>query len=147
VAGSVPIDLVPPLTGKFPLVRTVRIVEPANYARTVLIELLRKNGVRVDASADKPNPVTLLLPERRYPADAKVAKLTGLPYAENAKFVMKVSYNIGADASLLLFGLTQGVDNMDAALVRSGTSLLPATGYRPPNTASSTARAAARPER
>ena len=42
VAGSVPIDLVPPLTGTFPLVRTVRIVEPANYARTVLIELLRQ---------------------------------------------------------------------------------------------------------
>ncbi|MGD9507546.1 MAG: D-alanyl-D-alanine carboxypeptidase/D-alanyl-D-alanine-endopeptidase [Geminicoccaceae bacterium] len=118
VAGSVPIDLVPPLTGRFPLVRTVRIVEPANYARTVLIELLRENGVRVDASAVRRNPVSLLPRQRHYPADTKVAELKGLPYADSAKLVLKVSYNIGADASLLLFGLTQGVDNMDAALAK-----------------------------
>lgn len=116
VAGSIPVDLVPPLTGRFPLVRTVRIVEPANYARTVLIELLRENGVRVDATAVRSNPVSLLPRQRHYPAGTKVAELKGLPYADSAKLVMKVSYNIGADVSLLLFGLTQGVDNMDAAL-------------------------------
>lgn len=131
VAGSVPVDLVPPLTGTFPLVRTVRVVEPANYARTVLVELLRENGVRVDASADEPNPVTLLPPQRRYPADAKVAELTGLPYADDAKFVMKVSYNIGADTSLLLFGLTQGVDNMDAALAKERHILASRYGIPP----------------
>jgi D-alanyl-D-alanine carboxypeptidase len=32
------------------------------------------------------------------------------------RLVLKVSYNIGADTSLVLFGLTQGVDTMDAAL-------------------------------
>jgi D-alanyl-D-alanine carboxypeptidase len=131
VAGSVPVDLVPPLTGTFPLVRTVRVVEPANYARTVLVELLRENGVRVDASADEPNPVALLPPQRRYPADAKVAELTGLPYADDAKFVMKVSYNIGADTSLLLFGLTQGVDNMDAALAKERHILASRYGIPP----------------
>lgn len=118
VAGSVPIDLDPPLTGRFPLVRTVRIPDPASYARTVLIELLRENGVRVDAPAVSPNPVALLPRQRTYPAATKVAELRGLPYADSAKLVLKVSYNIGADASLLLFGLTQGVDSMDAALAK-----------------------------
>lgn len=131
VAGSVPIDLVPPLTGKFPLVRTVRIVEPANYARTVLIELLRENGVRIDAVATRPNPVSLLPRQRHYPADTKVAELTGLPYAESAKLVLKVSYNIGADTSLLLFGLTQGVDNMDDALEKEQHVLASRYGVRP----------------
>ena len=131
VAGSVPINLVPPLTGKFPLVRTVRIVEPANYARTVLIELLRENGVRVDAAATRPNPVSLLPRQRHYPADTKVAELTGLPYAESAKLVLKVSYNIGADTSLLLFGLTQGVDNMDGALEKERHVLASRYGIRP----------------
>ena len=131
VSGSVPVDLVPPLTGKFPLVRTVRIVEPANYARTVLIELLRKNGVEVDAAADKPNPVRLLPPQRRYPARTKVAELRGLPYADGAKLVNKVSYNIGADTSLLLFGLTQGVDSMDAALAKEQGVLASRYGITP----------------
>ena len=68
---------------------------------------------------------------RRYPAAAKVAELTGLPYADDAKFVMKVSYNIGADTSLLLFGLTQGVDNMDAALAKERHILASRYGIPP----------------
>jgi D-alanyl-D-alanine carboxypeptidase/D-alanyl-D-alanine carboxypeptidase/D-alanyl-D-alanine-endopeptidase (penicillin-binding protein 4) len=45
-----------------------------------------------------------------------VAKLKGMPYSQEAKFILKVSYNIGADTSLVLFGLTQHVDNMKDAL-------------------------------
>lgn len=131
VAGSVPIDLVPPLTGTFPLVRTVRIVEPANYARTVLIELLRENGVRVDASAVKRNPVSLLPRQRHYPAATKVAELKGLPYADSAKLILKVSYNIGADTSLLLLGLTHGVDSMDDALAKERHLLAARYGISP----------------
>ncbi len=32
------------------------------------------------------------------------------------KLILKISYNIGADTSLVLFGLTQGVNNMTDAL-------------------------------
>ena len=39
-----------------------------------------------------------------------------MPYSDYVKFILKVSYNIGADTSLLLFGLTHGVDNMEDAL-------------------------------
>jgi D-alanyl-D-alanine carboxypeptidase len=97
-------------------VQTVRIVEPSNYARTVFIEELQKAGIRVNAPLTAENPVPLLPPQGSYSPWLKVAELKGLPYAEDAKLILKVSYNIGADTSLVLFGLTQGVDNLNDAL-------------------------------
>jgi PBP4 family serine-type D-alanyl-D-alanine carboxypeptidase len=123
IDGSLPMDFVPPLTGKFPLVQTVRIVQPSNYARTVLIEALHTAGVKVDASPVAQNPVDLLPPRNSYPGSAKIAELTGMPYSADAKFILKVSYNIGADTSLLLYGLTQGVNDMDGALAAERRNL------------------------
>ena len=40
--------------------------------------------------------------------DTKVAELEGMPYSDYVKLILKVSYNIGADTSLLLYGLTHG---------------------------------------
>ncbi len=116
VSGSLPADFVPPLTGAFPLVRTFRITEPSNYARTVFIEALARAGVAVDAAAVAPNPVAVLPARNAYTAATQVAELVSHPYKDHAKHVMKVSYNIGADLSLMLFGLTQGVDTLPAAL-------------------------------
>jgi D-alanyl-D-alanine carboxypeptidase len=116
ITGELPIDFVPALTDSFPLVQTFRIVAPSNYARTVFIEALEAAGVTVDAAPVEANPVQLLPPKNSYPADTKVALLTGMPYSDDAKFVLKVSYNIGADTSLVLWGLTQGVDNLADAL-------------------------------
>ncbi|HKN00990.1 MAG TPA: D-alanyl-D-alanine carboxypeptidase [Candidatus Binataceae bacterium] len=116
ITGNLPIDFVPPLTNSFPVVQTFRIVQPSNYARTVFIEALQAAGVTVDAPAVEQNPVQLLPAKDSYAADNKVAELTGLPYTDYAKLILKVSYNIGADTSLLLYGLTQGVDNMTDAL-------------------------------
>jgi PBP4 family serine-type D-alanyl-D-alanine carboxypeptidase len=124
ISGDLPVDFVPPLTNKFPLVQTFRIVEPSNYARTVLIEALQAVGIKVDAAPVAFNPVNLLPPTSSYPPDTKIAELTGLPYSDDAKLVLKVSYNIGADTSLLLFGLTQGVNNMGDALVVERNNLI-----------------------
>lgn len=123
IDGNLPMDFVPPLTGKFPLVQTVRIVQPSNYARTVLIEALHTVGVKVDAPPVAQNPVDLLPPPNSYPGTAKIAELTGMPYSADAKFILKVSYNIGADTSLLLYGLTQGVNDMDGALAAERRNL------------------------
>ncbi len=60
VAGTLPADFVAPLTGQFPLIRTFRIVQPANYARTVFIEALKRAGVSVAALAVEANPVQFL---------------------------------------------------------------------------------------
>lgn len=114
--GDLPVGYKPPLTGVYPLIRTYRITQPSDYARTVLIEALRAAGVTVNAPPVEPNPTELLPAKNCYDANARVAELEALPYSEDAKLVMKVSYNLGADTSLLLWGLTEGVDNMDSAL-------------------------------
>ena len=114
--GSLPSDFVPPLTGEPILVQTVRVVQPSNYARTVFVEALAKAGVATAAPAVEQNPVALLPAKGSYRSSAKVAQLTGLPYGEDAKLVLKISYNIGADSSLVLFGLTRNVDNITSAL-------------------------------
>ncbi len=111
VAGNLPIDFVPPLTNAYPLIQTFRIVEPANYARTVFIEALKEAGVVIDASPVTQNPSP---PAGTY---IPITQLLSLPFSEYAKYILKVSYNIGADTSLVLFGLTQGVNNMADALV------------------------------
>ena len=116
IEGQLPVDFVPPLTNEFPLIQVLRITEPSNYARTVFIEALRATGVTIRANLTEDNPVHLLPAKDSYPLNTKVAELEGMPYSDYAKFILKVSYNIGADTSLLLFGLTQGVDNMQDAL-------------------------------
>jgi D-alanyl-D-alanine carboxypeptidase len=115
ITGQLPADFVPPLTNRLPLVQSVRIVQPSNYARTIFIEALQAAGVKVDAPPVALNPVQLLPPRNSYSVVAKVAELKGMPYSDYAKFILKVSYNIGADTSLILFGLTRGVDNMSDA--------------------------------
>jgi D-alanyl-D-alanine carboxypeptidase len=116
IAGQLPADFVPPLTNSYPLVQAFRITQPSNYARTVFIEALKASGVSVHAPLVAENPVQLLPARNSYKPDAKLAELQGLPYSETARLILKVSYNIGADTSLVLFGLTQGVDNMNDAL-------------------------------
>ena len=117
VIGEIAIDFVPPLTQTFPLVQVFRIVEPTNYARTVFIEALERAGVIVEnAPAVAPNNSALLPPKDSYSPDALLAELVALPYSEYAKYVLKVSYNIGADTSLVLWGLSEGVDNMEDSL-------------------------------
>jgi len=123
VTGNLPMDFKPMFTNKFPLVQVFRIVDPSSYARTVLIEKLQDAGVTVDAPAVKQNPASLLPARNTYASDAMVAKLHGLPYSDYAKYILKVSYNIGADASLVLFGLTQKVDNMSDALAAEQKNL------------------------
>jgi len=59
VDGQLPSNFSPPLTGKTTLVQAVRIVQPAAYARTVMIESLRGAVVRVDAPTVQPKPSAL----------------------------------------------------------------------------------------
>lgn len=140
--GNLPLGFTPPLTNKYPLIRVFRIVKPSDYARTVLIEELRAAGVKVLAPTVEPNPVQLLPAKNSYKPDTRVAELHGLPFSEDAKFVLKVSYNIGSDTSLLLYGLTQGVDNMDSALAVEQKNLQNNMALRPHNTISLTAAVA-----
>jgi D-alanyl-D-alanine carboxypeptidase len=118
VKGTLPLDFKPPFTGVFPLVRAFRITNPSNYARTVFIEALQARGVVVDAAVVAENPVGVLPAKDSYLAADRVALLVGTPYGELARFILKVSYNLGADTSLMLYGLTQGVDSLTDALAQ-----------------------------
>ena len=123
ITGQLPVDFIPPFTNEFPLIRTFRIVEPQNYARTVLIELLEDAGVTVLADTVAGNPIAKLPPKDSYSEDDLVTSFVSFPYSDYARLILKVSYNIGADTSLLLWGNTQGVDNMAAALAAERVSL------------------------
>jgi D-alanyl-D-alanine carboxypeptidase len=116
VSGEISTDLVPPLTDAFPIIQIFRISDPSSYARTVLIEALQLEGVEVDAPVVAENPSQLLPPKNSYTPNTIVAEYLSLPYSEFGKLVLKVSYNIGADTSLILWGLTQGSDNMEDTL-------------------------------
>jgi D-alanyl-D-alanine carboxypeptidase len=129
--GKLPVGFEPPLTHEYPLIRAIRIVQPSNYARTVFIEQLCAAGVRVTAPAVELNPTQLLPAKDSYDGKERVAELEGLPYQDDAKLVMKVSYNMGADTSLLLYGLTQGADDMESTLAVEETNLRNNYGIRP----------------
>lgn len=77
-----------------------------------------------------PNRSGLLPAKNSYTADALLAELVSLPFSEYAKFVLKVSYNISGDTSLVLWGLTHGVDNMEDALVAERENLTQNAGIR-----------------
>jgi D-alanyl-D-alanine carboxypeptidase/D-alanyl-D-alanine-endopeptidase (penicillin-binding protein 4) len=129
--GELPVGFVPPITDSYPLIRAFRIVDPSSYARTVLIEELRAAGVKVDAPTVELNPSQLLPVENSYDPNFRIAQLQGLPYSEDAKFIDKVSYNIGADTSILLYGLTQGAEDMDSALAAEKLNLQNNYGIKP----------------
>jgi D-alanyl-D-alanine carboxypeptidase len=131
VNGELSVDFVPPLTDQYPLIRTLRINDPSSYARTVLIEELRAAGVQVVAATVEPNPSQLLPATDSYDPNMRVAQLQGLPYSEDAKFINKVSYNVGADASMLLYGVTQGADDMESALAAEKLNLKANYGITP----------------
>ena len=124
VSGQLSVDAEPPFTGVFPIIQIFRIADPSAYARTVLIEALTEEGVVVDADVVAPNPSNLLPPKDSYTPDTVLAEYVSLPYTEYGKLVLKVSYNIGSDTSLLLWGLENGVDNMEDALVLERQNLI-----------------------
>lgn len=117
VKNNLPLDYVPPFTKAYPIIQTFRIAKPSNYARTIFIEALRDAGVDVSAvTLVKENPVNLLKDSRIYTPRNQLAALRSLPVSEHAKLIFKVSYNLGADTSLMLFGLSHGVRTMADSL-------------------------------
>lgn len=88
VRGSVPAE------GK-PVVRIYPVEDPAQFARGLFIEALRREGVRVAAAVPRPGRVDL--PERDgYGGLAKVAAFTSPPLKDVVRVTLKVSHNLYA---------------------------------------------------
>lgn len=132
VSGSVPVGFVPVPVSAFPLIRTFRITAPSNYARTVFIEALERAGVTVTATPVGINAIASLPGKGSYSSAQQVAQLTAAPYAQDIRFVNKVSYNLGADTTLMLWGLTKNNSTtMAAALSAEQTELQSTFGISP----------------
>jgi D-alanyl-D-alanine carboxypeptidase len=88
-----------------------------------------------------PNPSDRLPPANCFRADTKVAKLASAPYAQYSKLILKVSHNLGANLSLMLFGLAHGVNTIENALSVERAALmdeygLPGHGFKFPTNGS-----------
>jgi D-alanyl-D-alanine carboxypeptidase len=70
----------------------------------------------VNAPLLGPNPAGKLPAPDSYPADTEVATLVSTPYAQYSKLVLKISHNLGANLSLMLFGVSHRVNTIQQAL-------------------------------
>ncbi len=128
VTGTIAVDFAPPLPGVKTLVQTFRVTDPASFSRTAFIEALQRAGITVTAPPTGPNPVEKLPPSDSYTPANEEANLVSLPYSEYAKLILKVSHNLGADLSLMYFGLAKGVNSLPAALGQERATLTESFG-------------------
>lgn len=93
--------------------KVYRVNDPASFARSLLIDSLNKVGISVEASALAPNPTDKLPAKATYASLPSVAMLTSPPLTENAKLILKVSHNLGADLLPLQVALKNGKNTFD----------------------------------
>lgn len=102
--------------------RICPVEDPADFARALFIDCLRRAGVTVAASAFRPPTATL--PERvacdRLP---RVAAYTSPPLSEMLKVTLKVSHNLYASTLPLLLAVQEGKQSLAAGLRRQGQIL------------------------
>ncbi|HEX4591117.1 MAG TPA: D-alanyl-D-alanine carboxypeptidase/D-alanyl-D-alanine-endopeptidase [Gemmataceae bacterium] len=105
-----------PLTAK-PQLRIHAVEDPATFARTLLIEALRRRGVAVTGSPLREPRVDL--PERdAYARLTRVAAFTSPPFSEAVKVTLKVSQNNYASSMPLLVAAKHGERTLAAGLRR-----------------------------
>lgn len=131
VAGDIPESFQAPLSGQPDLVQTFRIEDPAAFARTAFIEALQRAGVTVAAPPVAANPAGKLPAADAYTPEQRVAEFVSPPYVGYARLILKVSLNLGANLSLMLFGLAHGKRTIDAALAVERQTLIDRVGLQP----------------
>ena len=102
LTGQVPMGISPPLLHVF------QIEDPAAYARTILIDALKRAGVTVDAPATGANPANKLPAPKSYAPGDQVAAYISPVYSEYVKLVLKVSLNLGANLAVCLLAANAG---------------------------------------
>lgn len=88
--------------GAKPMVRIYEVADAASFARSLLIEALRRAGVQADASPLVDNDGNALPLRDGYKALKQVALLKSLPFSESAKLILKVSHNLHASTLPLI---------------------------------------------
>lgn len=95
VRGQIP-------AGHQPLLRVCEVDDPVSFARSLLVEALRRAGVAVDASPLGRNRPDLLPPAKDYADLKRVAVYHSPPFREEMKLILKVSHNLHASTLPLL---------------------------------------------
>ncbi|MEV8272307.1 D-alanyl-D-alanine carboxypeptidase/D-alanyl-D-alanine-endopeptidase [Microbacterium sp. NPDC077184] len=94
--------------------------DPATFARTAFIEALERAGVAVTADPITPNPDAALPSEDEVAELAAVAELASLPLSEEVTYVMKISYNRGAQTLICRLAVAGGSKDCDDGMAVAG---------------------------
>ncbi|MGH9278315.1 MAG: D-alanyl-D-alanine carboxypeptidase/D-alanyl-D-alanine endopeptidase [Acidimicrobiales bacterium] len=130
ISGSIPQGYKNSVTGAPSMIHTFRVDEPEAFARTAFIEALQRQGVTVSAPAVAPNPASLLPAGTDYGRDNQVASFTSPPLSQDAKLILKVSLDQGANLILSLFGQSKGQVLVQGALASERKTLIDEYGLR-----------------
>lgn len=82
----------------------VPVADPAAFARSAMIDALKRAGVAVDAAPTGPDPA----PPASEAGDKTVAKLVSPPFHQEARLILKVSHNLGADLMVCMLAVHAG---------------------------------------
>ena len=102
-----------------PTVNIYAFKDPANFARTAYIEALGRAGVTVAADPTEANPAAALPDSAAVEALPSVAELTSLPLAQEATYVLKISYNRGAETFICRLAVAAGEKDCSAGITKS----------------------------
>ncbi len=102
-----------------PDLKTWDFADPARFARTAFIQALRGAGVRVRANATARNPAGRLPAKRAVTALPSVATLRSLPLSQDATYVLKVSYNRGAQTQICLLAVAAGSTDCNDGITKA----------------------------
>lgn len=105
IRGTIPAE-------REPLVLFHEVEHPASFARSLLIEALRRAGVRVEASPLVENTVDKLPRRESLAMLEKIAVLESPKFAEEMKLTLKVSLNLHATMMPLLVAAKHGKRTM-----------------------------------
>lgn len=106
-----------------PVLKVVAMSDPATFARSAFIEALERAGVAVSAPSTRANSTDGLAAPDEIADLESVAALASLPLAQQATYVLKVSYNRGAQSYVCLFAAEIGSDDCDDGLPEMGRTL------------------------
>lgn len=102
------------------VIRTYEIEDSASFARTLLIEALERQDVKVEASPLGINPSDKLPESGTYKETERIALFVSPPFKELVKLILKVSHNLGANVTPLLIAVKNGKKTLEEGLAIEG---------------------------
>lgn len=106
--------------GHRPVLKIAVVDDPAEFARTLLIERLKAHGVTVRRSIFSPMDREQLPSPGDYSKLTQVAQHVSPPFSEALKVILKVSHNLGASLLPLIVASQKGERTTEAGLGLEG---------------------------